>query len=183
MNISFKSYSILCFFPFFFSACKWNNRVCKLCLHFEYGFTLYTESDYNTTNVRVLWQEPFEKLRSSSDDNDHLLTLDFHGEEGVMVKILRIWLLFVLVKTKFFFLFLLGIRFYDITKTVRLPFALILIIESDSLWSFEIRILYRFSRSFSSSSSSSLSSRIDFKSIFFSFISIRFYFSIDRSMF
>ena len=67
-------------------ACKWNDRLCKLALHFDYGFTLYTESDYNNSNIRILWQEPFEKLRSSSDDNDHLLMLDFHGEEGAMVK-------------------------------------------------------------------------------------------------
>jgi hypothetical protein len=37
-------------------------------------------------NVRLLWQQPFEKLRSSADDNEHLLTLDFHGEEGVVVR-------------------------------------------------------------------------------------------------
>lgn len=78
------------------SACKWNNRTCKLFLHYEHGFTLYsdpTDSVFNggtptaaTGNVRLLWQQPFEKLRSSADDNEHLLTLDFHGEEGVVVR-------------------------------------------------------------------------------------------------
>ncbi len=63
-------------------ACKWNNRRCKLYVHYEHGFTLYSEADNGS---RLLWQEPFEKLRSSSDDNDHLLRLDFHGEEGVVV--------------------------------------------------------------------------------------------------
>ncbi|CAF0951708.1 unnamed protein product [Rotaria sordida] len=64
--------------------CKWNNRTCKLYLHYEDGFTLCTDPESGYTQVRLLWEEPFEKLRSSSDDNDHLLMLDFHGEEGVM---------------------------------------------------------------------------------------------------
>ena len=76
-------------------ACKWNNRTCKLFLHYEHGFTLYSDptdsvtsvgNSANTGNVRLLWQQPFEKLRSSADDNEHLLTLDFHGEEGVVVR-------------------------------------------------------------------------------------------------
>ncbi|CAF0907091.1 unnamed protein product [Didymodactylos carnosus] len=73
--------------------CKWNNRPCKLFLHYENGFTLYSEtmveeqtnksaSSSGAGNLRLLWQQPFEKLRSSADDNEHLLTLDFHGEEG-----------------------------------------------------------------------------------------------------
>lgn len=75
-------------------ACKWNNRTCKLFLHYEHGFTLYSDPTDSVTsagnpissgNVRLLWQQPFEKLRSSGDDNEHLLTLDFHGEEGVVV--------------------------------------------------------------------------------------------------
>ncbi len=79
---------------FIFSACKWNNRTCKLFLHYEHGFTLYSDptdsvtsggNTASTGNVRLLWQQPFEKLRSSADDNEHLLTLDFHGEEGVVV--------------------------------------------------------------------------------------------------
>ncbi|CAF4924034.1 unnamed protein product [Rotaria sp. Silwood1] len=64
--------------------CKWNNRTCKLYLHYEDGFTVCSDSENGCAQVRLLWQEPFEKLRSSSDDNDHLLMLDFHGEEGVM---------------------------------------------------------------------------------------------------
>ncbi|UJR30813.1 hypothetical protein I4U23_018331 [Adineta vaga] len=73
--------------------CKWNNRTCKLFLHYEHGFTLYSDPTDSVTsggntpsigNVRLLWQQPFEKLRSSADDSEHLLTLDFHGEEGVV---------------------------------------------------------------------------------------------------
>lgn len=73
--------------------CKWNNRPCKLFLHYEHGFTLYNDPTDSVVNgesslpngtVRLLWQQPFEKLRSSADDNEHLLTLDFHGEEGVV---------------------------------------------------------------------------------------------------
>ena len=76
-------------------ACRWNNRPCKLFLHYEHGFTLYSDPTDSVTsggnatstgNVRLLWQQPFEKLRSSADDNEHLLTLDFHGEEGVVVR-------------------------------------------------------------------------------------------------
>jgi hypothetical protein len=65
-------------------ACKWNNRICKLVLNYETGFTLYNQSE-DAMNIRLLWEESFENLRSSSDDNDHLLTLDFHGEEGAVV--------------------------------------------------------------------------------------------------
>lgn len=64
------------------SACQWNKRLCRLSLHYEHGFALYSESDHP---ARLLWQEPFEKLYLSSDDNDHLLRLDFHGEEGTVV--------------------------------------------------------------------------------------------------
>jgi len=64
--------------------CQWNKRLCKLSLHYEHGFALYSESEYPTGPSRLIWQEPFEKLYVSSDDNDHLLRLDFHGEEGVV---------------------------------------------------------------------------------------------------
>ena len=98
-----KKWCFVCLFSFLFfslcsplsSACKWNNRTCKLFLHYEHGFTLYSDPTDSVTNggtatssgnVRLLWQQPFEKLRSSADDNEHLLTLDFHGEEGVVVR-------------------------------------------------------------------------------------------------
>lgn len=92
-NFNEKKRSSVCFLGIFL-ACKWNNRTCKLFLHYEHGFTLYSDptdsvtnggNATNTGNVRLLWQQPFEKLRSSADDNEHLLTLDFHGEEGVVV--------------------------------------------------------------------------------------------------
>lgn len=89
--------SLILFFTFTFHhlACRWNNRTCKLFLHYEHGFTLYSDPTDSVTsggnaastgNVRLLWQQPFEKLRSSADDNERLLTLDFHGEEGVVVR-------------------------------------------------------------------------------------------------
>jgi hypothetical protein len=80
-----KQIGLILFSKFNFTACKCNNRLCKLCLHYENGFTLYAEPDTGSGHVRLLWQEPFEKLRSSSDDNKHLLMLDFHGEEGIVV--------------------------------------------------------------------------------------------------
>ena len=81
-------------------ACKWNNRTCKLYLNYENGLTLYNDSD---TGVHLLWHEPFEKIRSSLDDNDHLLMLDFHGEESVMVR--KDWKDFISEIVKFHFLF------------------------------------------------------------------------------
>lgn len=90
-NFSHRRKSLVPLYPL---ACRWNNRTCKLFLHYEHGFTLYSDptdsvtnggSATSTGNVRLLWQQPFEKLRSSADDNEHLLTLDFHGEEGVVV--------------------------------------------------------------------------------------------------
>lgn len=69
----------------FFSACQWNKRSCKLCLHYEDGFALYAQGENGEGPARLLWQESFEKLSSSSDDNHRLLTLDFHGEEGLVV--------------------------------------------------------------------------------------------------
>lgn len=54
-------------------------------MHYDDGFALYADADISSVQPRLLWKESFEKLRSSSDDNQHLLSLDFHGEEGVMV--------------------------------------------------------------------------------------------------
>lgn len=58
--------------------CTWHNRECKLNLHYEYGFKLY---DLNQNNA-LLWQQGFDKLRRSADNNQSLLWLDFENDEG-----------------------------------------------------------------------------------------------------
>lgn len=117
-------------------ACQWNRRACKLCLHYEHGFTLFNEMD-NGAQVRLLWQEPFEKLGASSDDNSHLLTLDFHGEEGVVVgehpKCRS--------ENESFFL-RIGTRFWHIAQTVHLPSPCISLCQSCSHWIYRLRPVF-----------------------------------------
>ena len=55
-----------------------HNRECKLNLHYEYGFKLF---DVNQNNA-LLWQQGFDKLRRSADNNQNLLWLDFENDEG-----------------------------------------------------------------------------------------------------
>jgi len=147
-----------------FVACKWNNRPCKLFLHYEHGFTLYNdptdsvlngESSIPNGTVRLLWQQPFEKLRSSADDNEHLLTLDFHGEEGVVVRLVII--LFFCLFEIFRFVFL-GIRFWFIAQTICLPFTCFSFSQSCTNWSYRITKKRRNLLSFNLSLSLSLTS-------------------------
>ena len=65
-----------------FEACSWHNRECKLTLHIDNGFTLY---DINQNNA-LLWQQGYEKLRRSADNNQSLLYFDFESEEGTIVR-------------------------------------------------------------------------------------------------
>jgi hypothetical protein len=58
-----------------------HNRECKLNLHYEYGFKLF---DVNQNNA-LLWQQGFDKLRRSADNNQNLLWLDFENDEGEIV--------------------------------------------------------------------------------------------------
>lgn len=62
-------------------ACRWNNRECSLNLHYEYGLKLF---DVNQNNA-LLWQQSFDKLKRSADNNQNLLWLDFENEEGEIV--------------------------------------------------------------------------------------------------
>ncbi len=73
-----------CFF--FFStraACSWNGKECTLGVHIDEGFTLFTEE----MGVRksILLQQPFERLRMSSDDGVRMMFLDFGGPEAEIV--------------------------------------------------------------------------------------------------
>lgn len=60
--------------------CLWNNRECKLSLNYEYGFKLFDTNQNNT----VLWQQSYDKLKKSADNNQNLLWLNFENDEGEM---------------------------------------------------------------------------------------------------
>lgn len=62
------------------AACSWNGKECMLGVHIENGFTLYTEEMGVRKNV--LLQQPFERLRMSSDDGVRMMFLDFGGPEA-----------------------------------------------------------------------------------------------------
>lgn len=65
------------------AACSWNGQSCMLSVHIESGFTLFTEE----AGVRrhILLQQPFERLRMSSDDGVRMIFLDFGGPEAEIV--------------------------------------------------------------------------------------------------
>ncbi|KAK5912193.1 hypothetical protein CesoFtcFv8_002091 [Champsocephalus esox] len=62
------------------TACSWNGKECNLGVHIDEGFTLFTEE----MGVRksILLQQPFERLRMSSDDGVRMMFLDFGGPEA-----------------------------------------------------------------------------------------------------
>ncbi|KAJ3602412.1 hypothetical protein NHX12_030167 [Muraenolepis orangiensis] len=62
------------------TACSWNGKECTLGVHIDEGFTLFTED----LGVRksLLLQQPFERLRMSSDDGVRMIFLDFGGPES-----------------------------------------------------------------------------------------------------
>ncbi|XP_068598598.1 alpha-1-syntrophin [Brachionichthys hirsutus] len=62
------------------TACSWNGKECTLGVHIDEGFTLFTEE----MGVRksVLLQQPFERLKMSSDDGVRMMFLDFGGPEA-----------------------------------------------------------------------------------------------------
>ena len=63
----------------------WQSKKCRLTLHYENGFTL-TSSHLpdEAGKTHIYWHYPYEKLRTSSDDGNRLLWLDF-GEDGELV--------------------------------------------------------------------------------------------------
>ncbi|MBN3322613.1 SNTA1 protein, partial [Atractosteus spatula] len=62
------------------SACNWNGKECTLAVHIDKGFSLFTEEP--GLSRTVLLQQPFEKLRMSSDDGTRMLFLDFGSPEA-----------------------------------------------------------------------------------------------------
>ncbi|RNA16726.1 Beta-1-syntrophin [Brachionus plicatilis] len=57
--------------------CSWNGRDCKLYIHFEDGLKLYENKQ-----CTLLWQQRFDKLKRSADNNHNLLWLNFENDEG-----------------------------------------------------------------------------------------------------
>uniref|UniRef100_A0A3Q0S5B1 Syntrophin alpha 1 n=1 Tax=Amphilophus citrinellus TaxID=61819 RepID=A0A3Q0S5B1_AMPCI len=62
------------------TACSWNGKECMLGVHIDEGFTLFTEELGVRKNI--LLQQPFERLRMSSDDGVRMMFLDFGGPEA-----------------------------------------------------------------------------------------------------
>ncbi|XDV35195.1 hypothetical protein PO909_005189 [Leuciscus waleckii] len=62
------------------TACSWNGKPCLLSVHIDKGFSLFTEEAGVRKNV--LLQQPFERLRMSSDDGVRMMFLDFGGPEA-----------------------------------------------------------------------------------------------------
>ncbi|XP_015814688.2 alpha-1-syntrophin [Nothobranchius furzeri] len=60
--------------------CSWNGKDCTLGVHINDGFTLFTEEMGVRKNI--LLQQPFERLRMSSDDGVRMMFLDFGGPEA-----------------------------------------------------------------------------------------------------
>ncbi|XP_017160087.1 alpha-1-syntrophin [Poecilia reticulata] len=62
------------------AACSWNGKECMLGVHIDDGFTLFT--DEMGVRKNILLQQPFERLRMSSDDGVRMMFLDFGGPEA-----------------------------------------------------------------------------------------------------
>ncbi|MBN3310356.1 SNTA1 protein, partial [Amia calva] len=62
------------------TACNWNGKECTLAVHIDKGFTLFSEEP--GLSKTVLLQQPFEKLRMSSDDGVRMMFLDFGVPEA-----------------------------------------------------------------------------------------------------
>ncbi|XP_052415448.1 alpha-1-syntrophin [Carassius gibelio] len=62
------------------TACSWNGKSCMLSVHIDKGFSLFTEESGVRRNV--LLQQPFERLRMSSDDGVRMIFLDFGGPDA-----------------------------------------------------------------------------------------------------
>lgn len=65
------------------TGCAWQGQLCQLVLHYEDGFSLL-EAAGPARDPKVLWNFPFEKLRSSADDGARLLWLDFGADDEIV---------------------------------------------------------------------------------------------------
>ena len=89
-------------FPWCAAVCEWRGGECKLVLHHEDGFLLYSSGSTTpgtgstgsgagsmlagagNVGCRLLWSHPFHKLRLSWDDGVRMLLLRFEGEADVV---------------------------------------------------------------------------------------------------
>nr|XP_002662604.4 alpha-1-syntrophin [Danio rerio] len=62
------------------TACSWNGKSCMLSVHIDRGFSLFMEDC--GVKKSVLLQQPFERLRMSSDDGVRMIFLDFGGPDA-----------------------------------------------------------------------------------------------------
>ncbi|KAA3676272.1 uncharacterized protein DEA37_0001202 [Paragonimus westermani] len=67
-------------------TCRWQQQDCRLTLHYDSGIALTTRqtcNEYGSSSGigHVVWQFPYEKLRSTADDGRNLLWIDF-GTDG-----------------------------------------------------------------------------------------------------
>ena len=65
--------------------CHWNGLSIKLAIHYDQGFFLIENANgHDESNETVLRHYPFDKLKSSSDDGQQVLYLEFVGENQVI---------------------------------------------------------------------------------------------------
>ncbi|TRY97426.1 hypothetical protein DNTS_016608 [Danionella cerebrum] len=62
------------------AACSWKGQACVLSVHIDRGFSLFSEDA--GVKRSVLLQQPFERLRMSSDDGVRMIFLDFGGPDA-----------------------------------------------------------------------------------------------------
>lgn len=86
------------FFLFYFSACVWQGRDCRLVLHYEDGLTLMANvtmapSQFNgplaPSVPQIYWRNPFESIKSTGDDGQRFFWIDFGGEVGEQVNFFK----------------------------------------------------------------------------------------------
>lgn len=63
--------------------------MCQLKVHYEDGFTLTELPKSENDKPKVLWQYSYTQLRTSADDGNRLLWLDFAAEDGEKVRNVR----------------------------------------------------------------------------------------------
>lgn len=61
----------------------WQGQPAQLVLHYEEGFSLL-EAPGLARDPKLLWNFPFERLRSSADDGTRLLWLDFGADDEIV---------------------------------------------------------------------------------------------------
>lgn len=66
--------------------CSWKGESCQLKVHYEDGFKLTELPKSDGDKPRVLWQSNYTQLRTSADDGNRLLWLDFGAEDGEKVQ-------------------------------------------------------------------------------------------------